>query len=849
MGMLLDLFRNKWPYTDFHELNADWIISTVRGLIETMDSFIQNESISFADPITWNISSQYAKATVVIDNVGNAYLSKQAVPAGIQLNNSEYWQEIFDFTTYTRTANRNLTFNVETDTTRATATYSVDDWLILNDVLYRVTQPIAIDDAFIIAPASGSNIIHFTVEDFIKAWITTATALINQYKNDINASEADYIAEVREEIDRIIAGATVDSEVIEAREGWNGEIYNTLGNAIRGQISDIHNEFREIAEKTKNLFTFNSPYRALNGKVSYDYGQVTLEATTSGTHCNLIYKLDDISNYNEGDNLYLHFKTNSVMSNSRVSVGLYDTSGATPTDETRIWGSVNLNANSTYDRTFTLTAAQIATGKTLCLRLALQEGGAFVIGDKVTFSEVSLSTDTFSYEPSIVPVDIVARAAGIKAIKSAQRIDNLSAYNDADNLPSNSIFTISTDGFANLPYTNARGTIITANYDATAITTGNVQIFINPQGDTYTRIKWGSPATWSNWNSLTNRTSVRCGERINDLSGIADANDVLQNRIYCISTNGFANLPYEDARGSLVSMNYAPDEIITGTFQLFISDTDKVYTRIKWGPSGGTWRGWIELADGYLYSSESVFSGIECFEKFGVIGDSFASGVIFKNGVSHLNYALSWPQILARMSGNEAINYSVGGYNTYDFVDNTNSNYDTYGLGKVLSDISTNNAPTFYFLCMGINDSNNTRSYGGVSGGLDYLGTSADVNISDPSLNANSFWGNYGRIISAIKANNPDAKLVMCTVSRVPTTQTEEAYDAYNDAIQNIAAFFDIPCLTLTDDPYFTSKYYLTKMVNHHPVAGQYVGYAKGVNRLLSRSMVTNESYYRDYLG
>ncbi len=253
MGMLLDLFRNKWPYTDFHELNADWIISTVRQLIEAMDSFIQNESISFADPITWNITSQYAKATVVIDSAGNAYLSKQAVPAGIQLNNSEYWQEIFNFTNYTRTANRNLTFNVETDTTRATAAYNVDDWLILNDVLYRVTQAIAIDDTFIVAPASGSNIVHFTVEDFIKAWITSATALINQYKNDIDASELAYRQQLAQDIANItaslqaqlnaaIAGATVDSEVINARIGWNNTTYSTLGEAIRTQITELHSE-------------------------------------------------------------------------------------------------------------------------------------------------------------------------------------------------------------------------------------------------------------------------------------------------------------------------------------------------------------------------------------------------------------------------------------------------------------------------------------------------------------------------------------------------------------------------------------------------------------------------------
>ena len=287
MGMLLDLFRNKWPYTDFHELNADWIISTVRQLIETMDSFIQNESISFADPITWNITTQYAKATVVIDSAGNAYLSKQAVPAGIQLNNSEYWQEIFNFTNYTRTANRNLTFNVETDTTRATAAYNVDDWLILNDVLYRVTQAIAIDDTFIIAPASGSNIVHFTVEDFIKAWITTATALINQYKDDIDASELAYRQELAQDIalttaslqaqlNAAIAGATVDSEVINARVGINSYTYATLHDAIVGQIGDtriidlLRNPIPRYLYSINKNYAFSSDFTLVDSTLNYN---------------------------------------------------------------------------------------------------------------------------------------------------------------------------------------------------------------------------------------------------------------------------------------------------------------------------------------------------------------------------------------------------------------------------------------------------------------------------------------------------------------------------------------------------------------------------------------------------
>ena len=241
----------EFPNTRTYDKDLGWVISEVKRIQEIVDTFVYASTLKFADPILWNITTQYEKSTIVLDPSGNAYLSKDAVPSGIQLNNTDYWLEIFNFTEYTRTANRNLTVNVETNTTRATQPYVEDDWVIWDDVLYRVTSDIAIDDTFIVAPAAGANIIHFTVEDFIKAWMTATTALINQYKDDIDASEAAYRLELAQDIatttaslqaqlDAAIAGATVDSEVINARIGADGVTYPTLGDAIRQQITHIN---------------------------------------------------------------------------------------------------------------------------------------------------------------------------------------------------------------------------------------------------------------------------------------------------------------------------------------------------------------------------------------------------------------------------------------------------------------------------------------------------------------------------------------------------------------------------------------------------------------------------------
>jgi hypothetical protein len=37
MGRILDYFTNKWPYTDFHELNADWLITSWKELTLEVD--------------------------------------------------------------------------------------------------------------------------------------------------------------------------------------------------------------------------------------------------------------------------------------------------------------------------------------------------------------------------------------------------------------------------------------------------------------------------------------------------------------------------------------------------------------------------------------------------------------------------------------------------------------------------------------------------------------------------------------------------------------------------------------------------------------------------------------------
>ena len=128
MGNLLDLFVFRYNRTDFHELNLDWLISDVKTLAETLNNFVALNSIKFADPIQWNIASQYEAITVVVDpQTGTAYLSSQPVPSGVPLSNTDYWSVIFDLDI--AQANNNITLRDDGNNVLSTFTSIIGTWL------------------------------------------------------------------------------------------------------------------------------------------------------------------------------------------------------------------------------------------------------------------------------------------------------------------------------------------------------------------------------------------------------------------------------------------------------------------------------------------------------------------------------------------------------------------------------------------------------------------------------------------------------------------------------------------------------------------------------------------------
>ena len=158
-------FFNGYPYTDFHELNLSWVISELRSFATTLETFVSINALKYADPIDWNITSQYEKNTIVIDaQTGTAYISVAPVPAGVSLSNTDYWTIVFDLSMFIVRAAQNFTSRWEqTTTTTATFSTSAGDWLVWGDVLYRAKVNITAGDSYVV----DSNIEHITMEEII----------------------------------------------------------------------------------------------------------------------------------------------------------------------------------------------------------------------------------------------------------------------------------------------------------------------------------------------------------------------------------------------------------------------------------------------------------------------------------------------------------------------------------------------------------------------------------------------------------------------------------------------------------------------------------------------------------
>ena len=179
------------------------------------------------------------------------------------------------------------------------------------------------------------------------------------------------------------------------------------------------------------------------------------------------------------------------------------------------------------------------------------------------------------------------------------------------------------------------------------------------------------------------------------------------------------------------------------------------------------------------------------FERIGVVGDSLASGCSnYYNesgqlkGIDIPKY--SWGKFLSRTYGISVDLYSQGGANTRTWLSSD------FGLQR----LQASEPCEMYYIGLGNNDY--------FSLGESYLGTISDVTVGNESSNADTYYGNYSRIIAELKSKSPRCKIFCFTE---PNIGNRELSHLYNLAIKEVAGLYDnVFVLDLENDTFYSSK-------------------------------------------
>lgn len=249
-----------------------------------------------------------------------------------------------------------------------------------------------------------------------------------------------------------------------------------------------------------------------------------------------------------------------------------------------------------------------------------------------------------------------------------------------------------------------------------------------------------------------------------------------------------------------------------------------------------------EIADGLkLYGLSDVpAAALSMFASIGVTGCSWDAGSIYAAGGSHVSpTTLSWGDNIARRNGITCNNYAIGGLNIKTWINYSNTNED-HSKWRGLQGVLERDADPVYFFPWG-----NVNDAAAIDDNTFTLGSISDLAGGDYTQYPSTFYGLCGRAIEMIQAHSPDSFiLVMRGAGLISTTPSRVACDA---AMQEIAAYYNLPYLDTREDPFYLE--YCQWTVSNHPTAAGYSGAAMMVERLFATAVRENHTLFQTYNG
>ena len=277
---------HKAPYTNFHDLNLDWIMDKLNEFNTKLTNFVSLATIKYANPIQWDITRQYEANTVVVDSTGNAYLSVQPVPSGVSLDRTEFWTKIGNFDALWANVKKAITPADEGHSPTATAARAINDLVWVNGALVRVTKTMIAGDAYVpgsnCVSSSTNEVLHYLITAFNEGLSTEKTARENADTQLQTAIDAEKTA--RENADTQLQTA-IDAEKT-ARENADTQLQTAIGNEQTDRENadtELQNSIDQLQQDIKKVLDYaNVKNYGAKGDSTTDDTTAFLTAIASG---------------------------------------------------------------------------------------------------------------------------------------------------------------------------------------------------------------------------------------------------------------------------------------------------------------------------------------------------------------------------------------------------------------------------------------------------------------------------------------------------------------------------------------------------------------------------------------
>lgn len=417
-------------------------------------------------------------------------------------------------------------------------------------------------------------------------------------------------------------------------------------------------------------------------------------------------------------------------------------------------------------------------------------------------------------------------------------------FTDFNDVKTNSVYSVSVKDLLNMPV-QAIGVLITIGYKPDS-DFGCAQWYI-VNGDVYVRLLNGTWGVWEKLYNAKNKDSDFVSNfnymfpnafdakvssagifkgRINTVKPSDNFDfDELKESVCVYNEDKNANGLPENDFGTMICFANKGNQTY-GVFQVYSTYyTHRTYIRYR----TGTWNEWKEIVTkDYFDNNFDAFP----FTCFGVIGDSLASGCSnYQNSQGAWKGKdipkFSWGKYIERKYGVECTLFTKGGATTRSWLNGE--------WGKSL--LESSEPLEMYYIGLGNNDY--------YSLGTSYLGSVSDIHIGNEEQNADTYYGNYSKIIAVIKSKSPRAK-VFCFTE--PNKNKDATCHLFNEAVRNIIEMYDNVFLFDLEynEKYMTNGIFKSFEYGSHYVSPGYKLMAEFIYKMTSDYILNNSNDFMD---